>query len=487
MLKNKKFIIIFIVLLGLFVRVYKLYDIPHGINVDEAGMFVDANMLVKFGVDRYNNAFPVYLPNFGGGQSIMYAYLTALLIRIFSSSFLLIRVVSVIFGLIVIIFSYLISKEFVSDKQSIMVMAMVAFCPYFIQASRIGLDCNLLLGMFMISFYLFIQAIKSENKLFYFLSGICFGLCFYTYAIAYLFVPIFLFLSIAYLLKNNKINIKSVVIFSITFILTILPIVFFLLVNYGIIPEFRFLFFNINKIPRFRSNEVSLFYVFINFSVVLDLLSFDTIEYNALPLFGTIYYVFIPFFIYGFMLYTRKIYISIKNKEFDLENLVYFALLGCLSALMFVFAPNINKANAIFFPVIYFTVYGIFKIKKRFIKVILILLMINFVFFSIYYFYFYDDFDKVFFDDELYLIIHDNYELLKDKKILIYSSNIEDYIYEQLGKIQYIDSKDQIININSSNELDLDAVCFTDELNYLEYKKYFSHEILYKNYHILYN
>ena len=58
-------------------------DIPYGIHIDEAGMGYDAWSLQKYHVDRWLNHFPVYLINFGGGQSALYAYLCAMFIKLF--------------------------------------------------------------------------------------------------------------------------------------------------------------------------------------------------------------------------------------------------------------------------------------------------------------------------------------------------------------------------------------------------------------------
>ena len=60
---------------ALFVHLFQITKIPNGIHVDEMGMGYDAWCLAHFGVDRYLKAYPVYLMNFGGGQSALYAYL----------------------------------------------------------------------------------------------------------------------------------------------------------------------------------------------------------------------------------------------------------------------------------------------------------------------------------------------------------------------------------------------------------------------------
>ena len=80
----KKEVIIFIIIMiiAIFSRAYKLNSLPVGIHVDEAGMAYDAYCLATNGTDRWLNNFPVYLENFGGGQSALYAYLAAIFIKI---------------------------------------------------------------------------------------------------------------------------------------------------------------------------------------------------------------------------------------------------------------------------------------------------------------------------------------------------------------------------------------------------------------------
>ena len=72
--------------IALFLHLFCISDIPGGINVDEMGMGYDAWCLAHFGVDRYLKEYPIYLMNFGGGQSALYAYLCATLFRLFGLS-----------------------------------------------------------------------------------------------------------------------------------------------------------------------------------------------------------------------------------------------------------------------------------------------------------------------------------------------------------------------------------------------------------------
>lgn len=79
--KYKKFlnlenlIILLIFFLALFTRFYKLTELPVGLHDDEAAMAYDAFSLAHWRVNRQMMHLPVYLFNYGGGQSALYAYI----------------------------------------------------------------------------------------------------------------------------------------------------------------------------------------------------------------------------------------------------------------------------------------------------------------------------------------------------------------------------------------------------------------------------
>ena len=108
--KTKIFFTIILVI-AIFIRIYRVQQIPHGLNVDEAGMAYDAYCLANYGTDRYLNHLPVYLINFGGGQSVLYAYITSILIRIMGCSIFTIRLPAIILGILAIIASYFMVKD----------------------------------------------------------------------------------------------------------------------------------------------------------------------------------------------------------------------------------------------------------------------------------------------------------------------------------------------------------------------------------------
>lgn len=200
---DEKYKIVFAILLilGILLRTIFLDSVPQGINVDEAGMAYDAYCLANYGVDRQLNHNPVYLNNFGTGQSALYAYITSIFIKIFGVNIITIRLASVILGIMITIFAYLIGAKLKNRKTGLLFMALVVIFPWHIMSSRWGLDCNLMAGMIFISIYMLIC---SDKWIKYLITGILFGLTLYTYAMAHMAVVVLIIRIMALFIKNKE-------------------------------------------------------------------------------------------------------------------------------------------------------------------------------------------------------------------------------------------------------------------------------------------
>ena len=105
-----------VLLLAIIIRIIDLEKVPQGLHVDEAGMAYDAYCYANYGVDRYLYPNPIYLINYGSGQSVLYMYLAALCIKILGMSITTIRLPAVILGIIMVILSYCIGKKCKNKK-----------------------------------------------------------------------------------------------------------------------------------------------------------------------------------------------------------------------------------------------------------------------------------------------------------------------------------------------------------------------------------
>lgn len=463
--KYYKFLIIIIFLLMLFTSLYKLDSVPYGLHVDEAGMAYDAISMVKYGVDRYLNRFPVYLINYGGGQSAMYMYIASIIIKIFGYSVFAIRMPAVILRVLAFISGYFIVKNNTDKKKTLVFLLLLAISPYFIMQSRWGLDCNLLLGFLTIAICLLIQAINKNNNIILFLSGICFGLTLYTYALSYLIIPLLLIFTVGYLLYVKKINFKKLVIFGLPIFLFAIPLMLMILINNGYINEISNII-TIPKLPNYRGTEISIMNVFKSIYIIISIFSFDNLLnlggnliYNSIPYFGTIYYIGVPFTIIGIINGIKQSVQAIKNKEFNLNCIILFWLVSVLICMLLIANPNINKANAIFFPLVYFTMMGIFVIIKKqeqFLIFILLLFIVNFALFTNYYYNHYNrDYNRQRFFATSYLEAINYSRTLSSSTVFVEPKLTEqEHIYVLLTNFvsPYDNKSNEIINIKHDDK-----------------------------------
>ncbi len=419
----KKILFIFIILI-IISRIYKFGELPRAIGVDEAGAAYDAYCLANYGVDRYLNSFPLYLVNFGGGQSSLYAYLSVIFIKLFGSNIVSYRLPALLIFCIGIICSYLLIEEYKDKKTALLFTFLIIICPWHIIYSRIGLDCNLLSGMFMLDLYLLHKAKKNYQ---YIIAGIMIGLTLYTYALTYIIIPMFLLVWIIYMLYMRKIKIKQVILLGIPIFLLALPLMYMILLNNNIFDRTQFGIFTIPKLPEYRENEVNISNIW-----KFGLQSLKTTFLTE----NTIYYIQIPLFILGLILETIKTVKEIKKREFSIDSVLTLSFYTILVANLTVGIWTVNKINIIYIYILYFTTIGILKIvKESWIAntVFLSIFIICFINFEMYYYFDYSQkIHSVYEDKELYYItdiIQQDPRTNELEKYIINYNIAEPYIY----------------------------------------------------------
>ena len=376
--RNKIIIIVIILALIFISRIYKFGTLPITIGVDEAGAAYDAYCLANFGVDRYLNSFPLYLINFGGGQSALYAYLNVVLIKILGNSTILIsRLPALILFIMAIFISYkLVSKK--QDKKTAVLLAfLITLCPWHIIQSRFGLDCNLLGPLFILDLLLLENAKKNYQ---YILAGISVGITLYTYSLSYLIMPVFLLIWVVYHLYTKTINIKQIMILASTVFIFALPLMYFILLNMGIVEKTNFGIFTIPKLFEFRVGEIALQnIVYAGIDSITKLFFSD----------NTLYYLEIPFFVIGIIKGIEAIIKSIKTKEYSFLALMTLTFFAILIPNLLVHIVTTNKGNILYIPILYFVAVGMIElIKDRKIlwQILVVTYILLFTIFEIYYY-----------------------------------------------------------------------------------------------------
>lgn len=225
---NKNSIVfIIIVVFAFFLRVYGLGSIPAGLTNDEADIGYDAYSLLLTGHDQWGEFVPLTsFKGFGDYRVPLYTYLVIPVVKAFDLNAFSVRLPSAFFGTISVGLIYFVARK-LTDKSEISsrIISFCAMCimgisPWAVGLSRIGIESNVAITVFLSAFLLFLHAEK--RKFLYVISFVLFALTIYTYTSYAMFTLLSVIFLLVYfrkvILKQKKLVILSVIIF---FLLTI--------------------------------------------------------------------------------------------------------------------------------------------------------------------------------------------------------------------------------------------------------------------------
>lgn len=375
--KNYKTILLIFLGIILISTIYKFGEFPESIHVDEAGMAYDAYCIANYGVDRYLNSYPVYLQNFGGGQSVLACYIAALFVKIIGANMIAYRLPALIIYILGIIASYFLVVKNKDKKTALLFTFLIITCPWNIVNARWTLDCNLYAGMFMISLFFMNNAKKNYQ---YILAGIFLGITLYTYCLSWITLPIFLIVWSIYILYLKKINIKQLILIGIPVLILAMPLIYFLLLNYGIVSQTKIGLVTIPKLIEFRVGEITISNIVKN--------GLESIQVIFLYK-ETIYLPYILLFIIGYVKSFIVTVKKIKEKQYTITTVMFIAFTTLLIGLLVTKIPTPNKANVLYILILYFVAIAIFEIcKNSKVLFIAILVLITIMFAKFEYKYY---------------------------------------------------------------------------------------------------
>jgi 4-amino-4-deoxy-L-arabinose transferase-like glycosyltransferase/sugar lactone lactonase YvrE len=211
--------------IGAFMRLYRFDQIPFGTWYDEADEGLIALKILNT---------PGFLPVFDEISRLPthFLYLIALAFRIFGVSTLSIRAVSVVFGLLTIIAAYLAGREFFDRRTGLVLAFLFAVSRWDINFSRIGLHGISVPFFELLTMALILRAMRQQRLIFYMLAGLSlgFGLCFY---VPFRLFPLVvgLFLLVSWLSRHDlvKLTWRGLLLLGLGFFIACVPIAQFAL------------------------------------------------------------------------------------------------------------------------------------------------------------------------------------------------------------------------------------------------------------------
>lgn len=215
--------LIFIFLLGFFLRFYKLGGVPFGLYQDETAIGYNAYSILATGKDEHTIAFPLYFKSFGDYKLPVYIYLTAAAIKLFGLTEFAVRLPSALFGSLTILLIYFLVKKITEHKTiALFTTFLVAINPWHLHYSRASFEVSVSLFLFVVGTLLLVQSSKKNNGAF-FAGTICFVLNLYSYNLTRMLSPLLFLLTLYFLRSNLRVSRKELILTCIVGIIFIMP------------------------------------------------------------------------------------------------------------------------------------------------------------------------------------------------------------------------------------------------------------------------
>lgn len=399
-----------LMLVAFILRAWKFGSVPGGMNQDGAMAAVDAKALADYATDRYGMFMPVHFTAWGYGQmSVLLSYLMVPFIKLFGLSAVTARLPMLIVSMCGIAAAYFLFRRLFSVRAAQIVLMFLVANPWHFMQSRWALDCNMFPHMFLIGLLFMLMGI-AEKKRYLYISMIFYALCMYSYGISFYTVPVFLLAACVYLLVKKLIGWKEAGISLGVYALVSWPIYTTMAINtlgketiqtpFFTIPFFPdsvrsqdILFFADNKWEQLQTNVKSVISVF---------LEGDTLPWNTIEGFGTIYTCFLLFIVAGVYYAVHEIRKQEdKVKKTGYICLLFFLATGLLAGVITA-SVNVNRINIILYPMILFAALGIYYVyvsrKKLVIAIVPVYLLLGGMFLNVYFTDYAEEISEYFFD-----------------------------------------------------------------------------------------
>lgn len=459
---KKYFFLILIIILGLFVRTFRLEQAPLRLTHDEMSIGYNAFSISQTSLDEWGIKLPLSFEAFGDHKLPGYIYSVVPFISLIGLNTLSLKLPSIIAGIFIIIFGYLITYKLTNNKQTSLFTALfIALSPWPIHISRMALESNLALALYSGGLFFSLSLFDNfENKssqknkvkdkkktyIHLMLSGLLFALSSYTY-VAFRLITVLTLLGLSLLSLKQKVQLKKSLIIWIAFLIVLIPLAPQLLGKSGsarfsqvsifsdqgiqskVTEQRNFCFLQrqpgLPKLCKVLYNK----YFYIGEKITKNYLGFilptflflegDKLEYLNDPDFAQFSIVLIPFYLVGlYQLFKLNNKVFIKNKSIK-YILIAFFIMPISSAL--VGDPQIVRGSGLLLFIAIFSAVGLSylleKIKNKNIRLIsLSIFSLLFIFNFSQYFISYN---------YVYSAQYENYIYPLDQRTVSYLNQVE--------------------------------------------------------------
>jgi len=395
-MKNK--LIIFILGLALFLRLYQLGSLPISLFGDEIDAGYQAWSLATTLCDYRGHFLPTYIQSLSEWRAPFLMYVTAPFVGLLGPSAFSVRLPSALLGVASIYLIYLISRRLFPDKKYLGEIAalVLALSPWHLHYTRNATEQGLFFFLVLLGVYLYLKNLTAKKYSALFL--IPFVLTFYTYSIANLFIPSLVsILLITFPPEWKKLREKNFIIGTLISIVLFIPICYqilfgqaagrFKLINItndakvveNVILDRSQPWVNNQKIDTiFQNKYLGYATLFVNnyltsFSPNFLFLHGDPNYRQSIARFGEVLLVWVPFLVLGFAALFKK-----ENRQSNNLLLLWLFIIPFPSALTIGGGDHASRLFLMNFPLAIIIALGVVSMR-RFIFPLVVLLSLNFI------------------------------------------------------------------------------------------------------------
>ena len=202
----KKRVLLLILVLAAFLRLFKLGEVPVSLFGDEVDVGYHAYSILKTGRDYSGNFMPLHLHSLAEWRTPLYLYSAVPTVAIWGVTPLGVRLPAAIFGILGVWVFYLLSKKIFRDEKIAALSALLlAINPWHIQYSRGAFEVTQLILFLLAGIYFFLTARKEGKYLW--LSMVFLAFTPWIYSTAKLFLP-FLLLFLFFFWKKEILSLS---------------------------------------------------------------------------------------------------------------------------------------------------------------------------------------------------------------------------------------------------------------------------------------
>lgn len=224
-------ILALILLLALFLRFYRLGQVPDGLTVDEAAIGYNAYAVFTTRRDEWLVRLPLSFRSFGDYKAPLAIYLLGPFIYFLGSNSLALRLPFACFGLLAIVGFYLLIREiFYQEKKKELLALLAAFLltvsPWHIHFSRLGFEAGMALTFLIYCFYFLFRFTRQAKLPWLLLAALSGALGFYSYHSIKLTLPLLLLAWLIWQRRFVRRQIKSFLIAVAVTLFLLLPFIY---------------------------------------------------------------------------------------------------------------------------------------------------------------------------------------------------------------------------------------------------------------------